>query len=90
MKMIQVRTSSRCSILIAEYRRRRRDPRARPRATRRGRAPPPRERPRAGRRARNDVELDPDDDAAYELVIAVAYSEPDDGAEIAAALASFA
>ena len=39
--------------------------------------------------AKNDVVLDPDDDAAYELVIAVAAGEIDDVAEIAVALAGF-
>jgi len=40
--------------------------------------------------AKNDVELDPDDDAAYELVMAVASGALDDVGEIAAVLASFA
>ena len=39
--------------------------------------------------AKNGVELDPDDDAAYELVIAVAAGEIDDVGEIAAVLASW-
>jgi death-on-curing protein len=39
--------------------------------------------------AKNGVELDPDDDAAYALVIAVASGELEDVAEIAAVLASF-
>ena len=38
--------------------------------------------------AKNGVELDPDDDDAYELVIAVAAGEVDDVREIAAALSS--
>jgi death on curing protein len=38
--------------------------------------------------ARNGVELDPDDDDAYELVIAVAAGYVDDVREIAAALSS--
>jgi death on curing protein len=40
--------------------------------------------------AKNGLELDPDDDAAFELVVAVAAGELDDVAEIAAVLASFA
>ena len=40
--------------------------------------------------AKNDVELDPDDDAAYELVMAVASGALDDVGEIAAVLTSFA
>jgi death-on-curing protein len=40
--------------------------------------------------AKNGVELDPDDDAAYELVVAVAAGELDDVGEIARALSSFA
>jgi death-on-curing protein len=39
--------------------------------------------------AKNGVELDPDDDAAYELVVAVAAGEIDEVAEIAARLASW-
>jgi death on curing protein len=39
--------------------------------------------------AKNDVELDPDDDAAYDLVIAVAAGEIVDVAEIAATLATW-
>ncbi len=39
--------------------------------------------------AKNGVELDPDDDAAYALVIAVAAGEIDDVGEIAAVLASW-
>jgi death on curing protein len=39
--------------------------------------------------AKNDVELDPEDDAAYDLVVAVAAGEIDDVGKIAAALASF-
>ena len=39
--------------------------------------------------AKNDVELDPEDDAAYDLVVAVAAGEIDDIGKIAAALASF-
>ena len=39
--------------------------------------------------AKNGVELDPDDDAAYKLVIAVAAGEIDDVGEIAAVLASW-
>jgi death on curing protein len=39
--------------------------------------------------AKNDVVLDPDDDAAYELVVAVAAGEIDDVTEIAQTLASF-
>ena len=40
--------------------------------------------------AKNDVVLDPDEDAAYELVVAVAAGEIDDVAEIARSLALFA
>lgn len=40
--------------------------------------------------AKNDVVLDPDDDEAYELVVAVAAGRIDEVSEIAAALASFA
>jgi death-on-curing protein len=40
--------------------------------------------------AKNDIELDPDDDDAYALVISVAGGELDDVSEIAAVLASFA
>lgn len=40
--------------------------------------------------AKNDVVLAPDDDAAYDLVVAVAAGEIDDVGEIAATLASFA
>ena len=40
--------------------------------------------------AKNGVELDPDDDAAYDLVVAVAAGELDDVSEIARVLASFA
>ena len=40
--------------------------------------------------AKNGVELDPDDDAAYEFVIAVADGTLDDIEEIAAVLQSFA
>jgi death-on-curing protein len=40
--------------------------------------------------AKNDIELDPEDDEAYELVTAVAAGTIDDIDEIAAALASFA
>ena len=40
--------------------------------------------------AKNGIELDPDDDAAYELVVAVAAGELDEVAEIAAVLQSFA
>jgi death-on-curing protein len=40
--------------------------------------------------AKNGVELDPDDDAAYEFVIAVAAGTLDDIEEIAAVLQSFA
>jgi len=40
--------------------------------------------------AKNGVELDPDDDAAYDLVIAVASGEIDDVAAIATALRAFA
>ena len=39
--------------------------------------------------AKNGVVLDPDDDAAYEFVIAVAAGEIDDVGEIAAVLASW-
>jgi death-on-curing protein len=39
--------------------------------------------------AKNDVLLDPDDDAAYDLVVAVAAGEIDDVGEIAQALESF-
>ena len=39
--------------------------------------------------AKNDVILDPDDDAAYDLVVAVAAEEPDEVGEIARVLASF-
>ena len=39
--------------------------------------------------AKNGVEIDPDDDAAYDLVIAVAAGEIDDVSEIAAALSSW-
>ena len=39
--------------------------------------------------AKNEIGLDPDDDAAYDLVIAVAAGEIDDVGEIAAVLASF-
>jgi death on curing protein len=39
--------------------------------------------------AKNDVILDPDDDAAYDLVVAVAAGEVDDVGEIAQALESF-
>jgi death-on-curing protein len=39
---------------------------------------------------KNGVERDPDDDAAYAFVVAVAAGELDDVAEIAAVLASFA
>ena len=39
--------------------------------------------------AKNNVELDPEDDAAYDLVVAVAAGEIDDVGEIAAALARF-
>jgi death-on-curing protein len=39
--------------------------------------------------AKNGVELDPDDDAAYDLVVAVAAGEVDDVAEIAATLRSW-
>jgi len=39
--------------------------------------------------AKNGVELDPHNDAAYDLVIAVAAGEVDDVGEIAAALASW-
>jgi death-on-curing protein len=40
--------------------------------------------------AKNGVELDPDDDAAYDLVLAVATGDIDDVAEIARVLSSFA
>lgn len=40
-------------------------------------------------RAKNGVELDPDDDAAYDLVVAVASGSPDDVDRIAESLASF-
>ena len=40
--------------------------------------------------AKNDVELDPEDDEAYDLVVAVANGDIDDVSEIAAVLASFA
>ncbi len=40
--------------------------------------------------AKNGVDLDPDDDAAYALVIAVASGEIDDVAAIATALRAFA
>jgi death-on-curing protein len=40
--------------------------------------------------AKNEIVLDPDDDAAYELVVAVADGSIDDVGEIAAILASFA
>ena len=40
--------------------------------------------------AKNGVELDPNDDAAYDLVIAAATGSLDDVAEIATVLASFA
>jgi len=40
--------------------------------------------------AKNGIVLDPDDDAAYEFVIAVADGSIDDVGEIAAVLASFA
>ncbi len=40
--------------------------------------------------AKNGVELDPDDDAAYDLVVAVASGATDDVPAIAAALRSFA
>jgi death-on-curing protein len=40
--------------------------------------------------AKNGIVLDPDDDAAYEFVVAVAAGELDDVAEIAAVLVSFA
>jgi len=40
--------------------------------------------------AKNGVRLDPDDDAAYDLVVAVAAGELDDVGEIARVLASFA
>jgi death on curing protein len=39
--------------------------------------------------AKNDVVLDPDDDAAYELVVAVAAGTIDDVGDIAAVLATF-
>jgi death on curing protein len=38
--------------------------------------------------AKNGVELDPDDDAAYDLVVAVAAGEVDEVAEIAAPLSA--
>ena len=40
--------------------------------------------------AKNGIELDPDDDAAYEFVVAVAAGELDEVAEIAAVLQSLA
>ncbi len=40
--------------------------------------------------AENGIEMDPDDEAAYELVMAVASGSIDAVAEIASALASFA
>jgi death on curing protein len=40
--------------------------------------------------AKNGVQLDPDDDAAYDLVVAVAAGELDDVDEIARVLSSFA
>ena len=40
--------------------------------------------------AKNGVELDPDDDAAYDLVIAVASGSVDEIEEIATTLSSFA
>jgi death on curing protein len=40
--------------------------------------------------AKNDIELDPQDDEAYDLVVAVAAGAIDDVGEIAAILASFA
>jgi death on curing protein len=40
--------------------------------------------------AKNGVQLDPDDDAAYDLVVAVAAGELDDVGEIARVLSSFA
>jgi death on curing protein len=40
--------------------------------------------------AKNGIELDPDDDAAYDLVVAVAAGELDDVSEIARVLSSFA
>ena len=40
--------------------------------------------------AKNDTILDPDDDAAYDLVVSVAAGEIDDADRIAALLASFA
>jgi death-on-curing protein len=40
--------------------------------------------------AKNDIELDADDDAAYDLVVAVASGSLDDIGEIARILASFA
>ena len=40
--------------------------------------------------AKNSIVLDPDDDSAYELVVAVASGELDEVAEIAAVLRSFA
>lgn len=39
--------------------------------------------------AKNNVELDPEEDAAYDLVVAVAAGEIDDVGKIAAALARF-
>jgi hypothetical protein len=39
--------------------------------------------------AKNGVELDPDDDAAFEFVVAVAAGEIDDVGEIATVLASW-
>jgi death-on-curing protein len=39
--------------------------------------------------AKNDIVLDPDDDAAYDLVVAVAAGAIDDVGEIAARLATF-
>jgi death on curing protein len=39
--------------------------------------------------AKNDIVLDPDDDAAYELVVSVAAGTIDDVGEIASVLASF-
>jgi len=39
--------------------------------------------------AKNDIVLDPSDDEAYDLVVAVAAGEIDDVADIAARLASF-
>jgi death-on-curing protein len=40
--------------------------------------------------AKNGIELEPDEDAAYELVVGVAAGNLDDVAEIAAVLESFA